>query len=193
MEVINRGYSGKQNIRVGKGKVSIKSQLVTLGLAATISIELTHVGSAGEVKKGRVLMTGTLLETSAFKVLEPVVIQKINDDTKDELLAQTFGDVGELLDGAHSVLMLIVLLTIACRLPLRIHGPQVPASRSPVHHHKAPVLPFQDIREGDEGAHSISACEQDQQECGQDHQDQQHAHRGCRSAAVLHLFSYLMH
>eukprot|EP00981_Chlorochromonas_danica_P014046 scaffold7245_cov197-Ochromonas_danica.AAC.6 len=104
VEVVNRGYGGKQRVHIGLAQASLKALLpAPSSSATTITLDLTHYAKSGEQKKkGKVMMVATLSDVPfATKDLEPVVIQQLNDDTKTELLTQAFGDVGELVDDFH--------------------------------------------------------------------------------------------
>ncbi len=104
VEVFHRGFSGKRSVHVGEGKASLKSLIPAVGQATPFVINLVYHGKSGDRKEGQVRMIGTLqeistIDTSVVKVIEPVAIEKINDDAKEEMLTQNFGDVGELLYG----------------------------------------------------------------------------------------------
>eukprot|EP01039_Chlorochromonas_danica_P000750 gene750-814_t len=102
VEVINRGYGGKQLVHIGIGKASLKSLVPTLDKATAISIDLIHYSKSANVKQGKVLMLATLSDTRySDREVEPVAMQKLGDDAKSEMIAQTFGDVGELIDDFH--------------------------------------------------------------------------------------------
>ncbi|RYH05082.1 hypothetical protein EON65_45730, partial [archaeon] len=107
MEVLNKGISGKNSVHVGKGKATLKSLLPNLSTPTPITIDLTLYSKTEDIKKGSVKMLATISDTvptspgDATRVIEPVALERIADDAKDEMLSQMFGDVGELVDGTH--------------------------------------------------------------------------------------------
>eukprot|EP00981_Chlorochromonas_danica_P012340 scaffold4841_cov259-Ochromonas_danica.AAC.13 len=138
VEVINRGYGGKQLVHIGIGKASLKSLVPTLDKATAISIDLIHYSKSANVKQGKVLMLATLSDTRySDREVEPVAMQKLGDDAKSEMIAQTFGDVGELIDGSKMVYYgrLYVTTHYIC-FSSKLFGKEVTV-RIPFHHIKS--------------------------------------------------------
>eukprot|EP01031_Cornospumella_fuschlensis_P032380 gene32380-39157_t len=115
VEVLNKGATGLRNFHVGKAREVLKTLIPRINEKITISIELAHVSRHGNYKKGFVSFIGSLLDAekskehimsnaTAAKPIDAAAVEKLTDESREELLVHAFGEVGDLQDDFHCAL-----------------------------------------------------------------------------------------